>query len=331
MLHSVRCIIHYQYDRSDENGSLVYVATAMLCFFIVLPIAPFAFGIHRYVTYLAIITFVACFVFNLTAFPFSQETPLKVLFQQSVQLNGTNQGADFATGQVVRAVTSLTGVQEFVQNGLVSQLPSSWDQDVQCSTDPSGRWVGLVTCSWESGLETIPYPGGSAKRPWLTVDAKRLGPTKARLEVQGKNARACRFYFDELQITNVSLTYGGEGKLTLTPSSTSPGTNGSVLRYWSREWGKKFAVELDVNVTKAEDENLTDDEDEFQILRGRVACEWAEYETGMLGLDLNKLEREGYMNPKIPALEEIFRLLPQWAIVSKAADGLVEGWTEFAI
>jgi len=163
----------------------------------------------------------------------------------------------------------------------------------------------------------------------LTVNAERLGPTKARLEVQGKNARACRFYFDEVRITNVSLTDGGEGKLTLSPSSTSsPGTNGSVLRYWSREWGKKFAVELDVNVTKLEDETR---EDEFQTLRGRVACEWAEYESGMLGLDLNKLEREGYMNPKIPALEEIFRLLPQWAIVSKAADGLVEAWTEFVI
>ena len=300
----------------------------MLCFLIVLPIAPFAFGIHRYVTYIAIITFIATFVFNLSAFPFSQETPLKVLFQQSVQLNGTKgalSGAGVTADEVVRAVTSLTGVKEFIQHGLVSQLPSSWNQDVECTTDLSGRWLGLVTCSWEGDLDTIPYPGGSSQRPWLTVDAERLGPTKVRLEVQGKSARACRVYFDEFQITNILSTDGGNVQLSLNPPPlVSPETNGSVLRYWSRKWGKKFVVELDLNETQGKDEDS-------QILRGRVGCEWAEYESGIVGLDLNGLEKEGYRNPKIPALEEVFRFLPQWAIVSKAADGLVEAWSDFAI
>ena len=277
-------------------------------------------------TYLAIVTFIATFVFNLSAFPFSQETPLKVLFQQSVQLNRTNEaisGAGFAADEVVRAVTSLTGVKEFIQHELVSKLPSSWDKDVQCTTDADGRWIGLVTCSWEGGLDTIPYPGGSSKRPWLTVDAERLGPTKFRLEVQGKNARACRIYFDQVQITSILLTDGGNVQLALNPTSvTPPGTNGSVLRYWSRKWGKKFTVELDLNETQGEED--------VQILRGRVGCEWAEYGSGMIGLDLNELVKEGYRNPKIPALEEVFKFLPQWAIVSKAADGLVEAWSEFA-
>ena len=309
----------------------------MLCFFIVLPIAPFAFGIHRYVTYLAIVTFIATFVFNLSAFPFSQETPLKVLFQQSVQLNRTREvvsGAGIVADEVVRAVTSLTGVKEFIQHELVSKLPSSWNKSVECTTDADGRWVGLVTCSWEGDLETIPYPGGSSKRPWLTVDAERLGPTKFRLEVQGKNARACRIYFDEVQITNILLTDGGEVRLALNPASVMPpGTNGSVLRYWSRKWGKKFAVELDLNETQGKNEasERKTSEEDFQTLRGRVACEWAEYESGIVGLDLNELVKEGYRNPKIPALEEVFRFLPQWAIVSKAADGLVEAWSEFAV
>ncbi|KAK2462931.1 hypothetical protein APHAL10511_005129 [Amanita phalloides] len=314
-----------------SSAAFVYAAGSMLCFFIVLPIAPFASGIHRYVTYIAIIAFLCSFVFNLSAFPFSQETPLKVLFQQSVRLDNTNHAIPGSVGEVVHAVTTLTGVEEFVADKLVSKLPSSWNKELQCVTDTSGRWTGLVTCSWESGESMIPYPGGTLQRPWLAIEAQRLGPTRVRLVVQGKNTRACRVYLDEWEIVNASLPTQGEGAiLSLIPVSMPPGQNGSVLRYWTREWGKKFAVELDLNemelANHSSGRNMT--RDDAQLLRGRVACEWAEYESGMIGMESNGT---GFLNPSIPALEEVFRFLPQWAVVSKAADGLVEAWSEFTV
>jgi hypothetical protein len=35
--------------------------------------------------------------------------------------------------------------------------------------------------------------------------------------------------------------------------------------------------------------------------------------------------------PKIPALEEVLAFLPDWAVVSKYADGLVEAWAPFSL
>ncbi|KAF8632433.1 hypothetical protein AX15_001877 [Amanita polypyramis BW_CC] len=317
-----------------SSAAFVYLSNGLLCFFIILPIAPFASAIHRYVAYIAILAFLGCLVFNLVAFPFSQDTPLKVVFQQSVQLNSsaTDQGMS-NTGtarEVIRAVTSLTGVNEMIKDGVVSKLPSSWGKDVKCTLDTSGRWTGLATCSWDSDPDMIPYPGGIIGHPWLTVDAERLGPTKFRIVVEGKNARACRIYFDEMQIVEVSFAGEGENAfLTL-----SPRKDGDLLSHWSRRWGRKFAVELDIkevdrtNKTQAIVPERTAPEDGFRNLRGRVACEWAEYESGIIGLGL---EKAGCLGPKIPALEEVFRFLPQWAIVSNADDGLVEAWSEFRV
>ncbi|KAF8627744.1 hypothetical protein AX17_006112 [Amanita inopinata Kibby_2008] len=337
-----------------SSAAFVYIANAMLSFFIVLPIVPFASGIHRYVTYAAIIAYLGTVVYNLTVFPFSQETPLKVFFQQSIQMNATTQSAlnnnvaNMVSGEVIRAVTSLTGVREFIKEDIVAQLPSSWGKDVHCATDTSGRWQGLVTCSWESGIDMIPYPGGRTKHPWLSVNVERLTPSSARIEVEGKNARACRIYFNDRQVVHVEMRGDKENPGAILKFSPSPaGDTGSSLKRWTREWGERFFVELDINEfdtangtpasglqhdVPANGKNSTGTVGEdSRILRGRVACEWAEYESGMAGLDLNEMQRGGYLNPRMPALEEVFKFLPQWAIVSKAADGLVEAWSEFEV
>ncbi|KIL64017.1 hypothetical protein M378DRAFT_24781 [Amanita muscaria Koide BX008] len=318
-----------------SSAAFVYITQALLCIFMVLPIAPFASGIHRYVTYIAAITFLGTLILNLSVFPFSQETPLKVYFQQSVHLNSTNtdltmSGNHLVEGEVIRAVTSLTGVPEFIENQVVSKLPSAWRKELNCGIDEAGRWKGLVTCSWESGADMIPYPGGRPKQPWLSVSTQRTGFTKARIEVEGKNARSCRFYFDQTLIVQVSLTPKTEiPVVSLYP--TYKEEDGGILQYWAREWGKAIVIEVDfngiINGTYHESDNGVSESG--GNLRGRVACEWSEYESGMVGLDLNEIRGVGYLNPRMPALEESLRFLPQWAVVSKAGDGLVEAWSEF--
>jgi hypothetical protein len=62
-------------------------------------------------------------------------------------------------------------------------------------------------------------------------------------------------------------------------------------------------------------------------LVGRVACEWAEYQSGTVGLE----ESKDLALAKIPAYEEVLQFLPKWAVASKTADGLVEVYKRFEI
>ena len=82
------------------------------------------------------------------------------------------------------------------------------------------------------------------------------------------------------------------------------------LRLWSRTWGHTFDVSIawDVGATGGNDGGVEIE----KSLTGRVACEWEE--TGA-----------------IPALEEAVSFLPEWARVTKRADGLLEGYKKFVL
>lgn len=88
------------------------------------------------------------------------------------------------------------------------------------------------------------------------------------------------------------------------------------VRLWSRTWGRKFVVDVEWEGDSGGGEGMG--------LTGRVACEWAEYESGRVG-------DESGEGGKIPALEEVLGFLPMWAVVTKADDGLVEVWQEFGV
>ena len=60
-------------------------------------------------------------------------------------------------------------------------------------------------------------------------------------------------------------------------------------------------------------------------LSGKLACEYSEYLSGITGA--GRVERQG----RIPAFEETLRFLTKWAVVTKAADGLVEVLRSFSL
>lgn len=68
-------------------------------------------------------------------------------------------------------------------------------------------------------------------------------------------------------------------------------------------------------------------------LRGRVACEWAEFASASAGVpgQGESPSKGGFRSAKIPALEEVIAFLPTWVVVSKFADGLVEAWEYFEV
>lgn len=266
---------------------------------VVLPMSPFMFKIHRYLAYAMLAAFIGTMAYSFLAFPFSLESPLKVFFQQQLLLDSPSE--DSPTG---RLTTTLTGIPEFLESKILPALLSAEGKTIECNT--AADRLGLTSCSWESALVPSPTAGRATK--WLTVNVTRLDFTSARISIQGRNTRSCRVYFDEgSEIAEYQVQGGAQG--------VQEGFEGDKklkeLRLWSRTWDRTFVV--DVKRPEGVDG-----------MKGWTACEWAEYDSGMTGI-------EGVDGAKIPAFEEVLNLLPKWAVVTKMADGLVEVMSDFQL
>ncbi|KAK0465552.1 putative zinc metalloprotease [Desarmillaria tabescens] len=193
-----------------------------------------------------------------------------------------------------QAVTTLAGASEYIME-LISHLPSASSRDISCNY--SQARLSLQSCSWTTDL--IPSPGGNhTSDTWLQTNVTRLGTTSARISVQGRNTRSCRIYFETNPIIRYDVHGGSVG---MQPRYEVPEGGIKELRIWSRTWDRNFTVDVEW---------------------GRVACEWNEYESGSVGVGTGG---------RIPALEEVLTFLPNWAVVTKMTDGLVEVSSEFRL
>ncbi|KII95471.1 hypothetical protein PLICRDRAFT_98578 [Plicaturopsis crispa FD-325 SS-3] len=295
----------------------VYASVSVLALITVLPLAPFSISIHRSLSILVLVLFIASTAYTWLAFPFSQEAPIKVYFQQHVELDLGYNSNSAHSGNAIRVVSEIISAPGYLDAQILPQLPSTWGTDTLCT--PGGR-MGLWACTWEGGL--IPFPDATSSKKytaqsevpsstWLTVNITRLSPGSARISIKGVNTRACRLYFDA-PITQYRV-HGPDGYVSENMQSgyEIPSSGLQEVRLWSREWDREFVVDVDT----ASDGTLS----------GRAACEWAEYESATAGSGASG--RGG----RIPALEEVLSFLPRWAVVSKSADGLVEAWGNFTI
>ncbi|KAJ3524153.1 hypothetical protein NMY22_g11128 [Coprinellus aureogranulatus] len=329
-----------------SSAVTVYAAISAVSILLVLPIAPFSPKLHQGLTWLALLTFFVTTAYLWLVFPFTHDDPFKVFFQQRVKLNPdtvflgpSNSTSTQATHKIT---TLLTGSPVYVRS-VLPYLPSSRGKDVNCTKDLLRQ--GLTTCAWDSGKRLQPGPGG--KDPWgwwpgasddttkaisstsedayIKADITRTSWASARITVLGRNTRNCRIYFDPPSESGVKVVrYTVEGGTT----GMQPGypvdldTGLKELRLWSRTWDRTFVVDIDWEPTK-----LGDTSDEDGKLSGKIACEWAEYQSGMVDNGSLGFDEQ----PKIPALEEVLTFLPEWAVVTKAADGLVEAWVPFVV
>jgi hypothetical protein len=297
---------------------LVYSGTAVFSFLIVLPIAPLSLKIHPWVSFVILFTFIVSTLTAWTSFPFSQDAPLTVFFRQRVELDTMN-----SANPILHAVTTLSGVPEYIEQAVVSELPSSWGADIKC--EPDSTRPGLSLCMWETDL--YPSPGSTSNSlstsvPWMQVTAKRLTPTSALFRVKGTNTRSCKVFFDSRNITRFEV-HESSGKSSLSgmrlqPGYEMPAEGFSSISMSSRTWDRAFTVEVGWDANAGGEGNVEDSK-----LRGRVACDWVEYESATIG----GVSSGG----KIPALEELLSFMPKWVAVSKTYDGLVEAWGNFVI
>ncbi|KAG8694553.1 hypothetical protein FRC08_008413 [Ceratobasidium sp. 394] len=175
------------------------------------------------------------------------------------------------------------------------QIPNTGH--VACAADQNR--LGLTNCAW-SGLTPNVTLDSRSPSDWVSFSAKRTSLRNATITLRGRNTRSCRIYSDT-PIVSVYVQ-GGHWERHLGGSDSNT-TGFSEVRLWSRTWDERFVVDL----TWADgEENATH--------TGRVACEWAEGDGG-----------------RIPALDEVLTYLPPWAVVTKLADGLVEGKHAFVL
>jgi hypothetical protein len=229
-------------------------------------------------------------------------------------------------------MVTLTGVAPYVEKRLIPELPSTWGKVLNCTRDDL-RGPGLTGCTWESELLASPgrkdhwhspsmdkasldtkalvtsAPATSTK-DWLEYSAERTGNTSVRIRLAGTNSRACRVYFDSRPVSSFRV-HGANPDFQ--PSFPLPAEGVNQVNLWSRTWARKFVVDAEWKLEAGDTEGV----------KGRVACEWAEYESGSAG--------GGGSGGRIPALEEVLAFLPRWALATKRMEGLVEAWTTFEV
>ncbi|CAE6427113.1 unnamed protein product [Rhizoctonia solani] len=172
-------------------------------------------------------------------------------------------------------------------------LPSTDNQDVRCLSHSKDK-EGLGSCEWPGLAPNVTLDSTRPSR-WIKSSVTKIGRNVAHFEIRGRNTRSCRIYSDE-PMKSVRVE-GGHWE-----NGSQPDEEFKEVRLWSREWDKTFRVSVAWPSNNGTSRT------------GRIACEWAEWDTG-----------------KIPAIDELRTFLPPWTVVSKLADGLVEGTRKFEV
>ncbi|KAF8814879.1 hypothetical protein BYT27DRAFT_7081330 [Phlegmacium glaucopus] len=330
----------------------VYGLTTLLSLLLVLPLSPFTSKLqrNRALSFLVLSLFILSILHTWTTFPFSNQAPLKVFFSQHVEIDlgldvlRTSHGVNH-THVSPKMITTLAGHPRYLPNSaIISNLPSA-QNPVHCKPDP--KKSGLVACEWNSGPGMLPVPGSwsdednkttTTTTEYFDASVSRTGPSSARIKVKGVNTRSCRVYFDNQPIYEYTVHHhhpSGDGDFG-EEERTREGVmqfgyeigEGGInnLRLWSRTWDREFVV--DVNWERPGD---VDGGTIQSGLQGRIACEWSEYESGLVDHGSGRLGGGKVTSGKIPAFEEVLRFLPEWAVTTTLADGLAEVFAPFSI
>ena len=274
-----------------------YLVVAFFTILLLLPIGPFIHRITHHLHTLLFLIFIGTLIYNLCAFPFSAESRYKAYFQQTVDLDtGTNRVA-------------IAGLEVYVRQ-IISYIPSASGQEIQCEPRPNDR-TGIMYCYY-TGIapkvvsnvsDGVPPEKGYAN--WLTYNVTRIkGQNKAIFHLSGQETKSCTISFSApFSAFTVKGAAPNNGKWTDVPESGS-----DKIKLWHRDWNREWEVEVEWPVTKGKQPGE-------EGRNGRVICMWA---------DQN-------IRGTIPALDEFIRYEPEWASVSKAAEGLVEGSKAFVV
>lgn len=282
---------------ADGNPVLpIYLFVSILAVLLLLPLTPFMHRFSYRIATLFFLVFIGCLIYNLVAFPFSENNRMKVYFLQQVNLEtGDNN-------------VTIAGLDNYIQD-IIGELPSATGQTLQCGNHAFGPFKsGLQRCSW-SGLmpnvleSAVAMEMSALAKPhekyssWVDFNATAANGT-AEFHVRGRNTKKCRIVFEE-PVAKVDID--GAAHDSRYHSVAAGGS--SEIRLFSREWDKTFKVQVRWSDKKTKGK------------KGKVVCMW------------NEVNEPGV----IPAYDEVLRFQPVWSALTKGGNGLVEGYKEFEL
>jgi hypothetical protein len=291
--------------QTGQDGSSMFLVYIMIAVSTILLLSPLVPVLHRFTWHIPVfllLVLIGTLIYNLTAFPFSPDNRLKLFFLQQVDLEAGNN------------TVSLYGATPYVRHAIAT-LPSSAGQKLQCTdTGPS---LNLERCVWTGLPPNVAGSAVSAGTPesqyksWLSFNVTRVNVSdsdyKARFVVYGKNTRACKITFDSpVSAFQVEGQAPRDKRFAPVPEGGS-----SEIRLWSRTWDRAWTVDVSWD-SPSTDETSTSDN---ATLSGKVVCLWS---------DVNQVG-------VIPAFDEAMHYVPDWVAVTKASDGLVEGYKRFTV
>lgn len=280
--------------QTGQDGSsvfLVYLGIAVITIFVFSPMVPMLHRFSWHIPIFLLLVLGGTLAYNLLAFPFSAQNRVKLYFQQQIDLDHGNN------------TVSLLGLPPFVQVA-IENVPSAAGQHVECTPVENRErcaWIGptpQVAGSSAYVFSRAPYRG------WLNYNASITSQTKststAQFRISGKNTRACKLVFDA-PITGLHVHGQSPEDKRLPPV---PEQGSKEIRLWSRTWNRTWTVDV-----------TWDSKQHGSNLAGKAVCLWS---------DVNQ---QGV----VPAYDEVAHYVPVWAAITKAGDGLVEGYKSFNV
>lgn len=280
--------------QTGQDGSsvfLVYIGIAVVTILIFSPMVPM---IHRFSWHIPIFLLLVLggtLTYNLLAFPFSSQNRLKLYFNQQIDLEHGNN------------TVSLLGLPPFVATA-ISNIPSAAGQQVECMPVENRQrcaWIGptpQVAGSSAYVYSKSPYRSLLNYNASITNEARST--STAQFRISGKNTKACKLVFDA-PISSFHVQGQSQEDKRLPPV---PEQGSKEVRLWSRTWNRTWTVDV-----------TWDSKTHGRSLSGKAFCLWS---------DVN---RKGV----IPAFDEVAHYVPAWVALTKAADGLVEGYKTFNV
>jgi hypothetical protein len=273
---------------------LVYIFMAIFTIILFSPLVPFIHRLTWQVPTFLFLVLVGTLIYNLIAFPFSANNRMKVFFQQEIDLETGHNNVSFIgpPGYVEQAITSLPSA---------AHVNLDFVNADDFSTRRKYFFEGLSPAIAD-------YDGSKSEkkryRDWIDYKVAKTSnnsdSTKARFTISGQNTRACKLVFDApIQKFKVLGMGPTDDRFPSVPEGGS-----REIRLWSRDWNTSWTVDVRWN-----NEKLGDG------MGGKVVCMWS---------DVNQRE-------VIPAWDEAAHYAPEWVAMTKAGDGLLEGYKRFKV
>ncbi|EFY87598.1 hypothetical protein MAC_06310 [Metarhizium acridum CQMa 102] len=218
-----------------------FVVLGLISIVLILPLAPFMRQITYHVPMLLFFTFIGTLAHSLTAFPFSNDSRFRFIFQQSIDLDkGTN-------------TVTLSGVEDFLRL-VIDSLPEGTSQSIKCQPTV-GR--ALVDCQYYVASSHLPdLANGADLHDVITVVlSKSEDEITAHIQLDALETRTCYLDFSR-PLSN--FTVKGEAKRDPRLSQTPPDGQIQHIQLWRRSWGDPW--NLDVQV--AQNQRLVMNEDD---------------------------------------------------------------------